>query len=173
MGGGGRLGAPTLSREGTLEGTLPEREFLVQPAPPPSQVPGLASVPRSQRHLQPPAPAHVGPEAGGELGALSLIPAAALPGTRGSAGGQLRGAALCWPPGAGGCLSQWALRLGRLSVRWPDLNPPALRARGAGVFRKTRPSFPGVQRYFRGMHCPMIFTRLFRKKLQTLVHFGH
>ena len=31
-------------------------------------------MPRSQYHLQPPSPAHVGPEAGGALGALSLTP---------------------------------------------------------------------------------------------------
>lgn len=50
------------------EGSLGAREVLAQPASPPSQAPGLASVPRGHRRLRPPAPAPVGPEAGGAVG---------------------------------------------------------------------------------------------------------
>lgn len=55
-------------------GEFLRKKFLPQPRSSPSRVPGLASVPRSHRHLQPRAPAHMGLEAGGAPGTLSLIP---------------------------------------------------------------------------------------------------
>lgn len=70
-GGSGR--AWGLGRGGPQRGSSGKRSCL-SPAPPPSRVPALASVPRSHRRLGPAAPAHVGPEAGGARGALCLTP---------------------------------------------------------------------------------------------------
>lgn len=72
------------------------KKLLPQPHSSASRIPGLASVPRSHRHLQPPAPAHVGPEAGGAPGTLSLIPQL-LRGDPQPCRRVAAGAALCCP----------------------------------------------------------------------------
>lgn len=123
-----------LRRDGSSDSWL-------SPSPPPSRVPGLAWVPRSQRRLQPPAPAHVGPEAGGRLGALSVI----RPGL-----GRAWDPKLCGLEASGPAL--WGVLCSRrvsqpareiLSLGWRDLDPPALGARGAGALPKARTSSPG------------------------------
>lgn len=89
-----RDGGETRAARG--RGRLLGRKLLPPRRSPPPRIPGLASVPRSHRHLQPPAPAHVGPEAGGAPGTLSLIPRL-LRGDPQPCRWVAAGAALCCP----------------------------------------------------------------------------
>ena len=145
---GWELGLGALS---TGRGVGPQANSWLSPPPPPSRVPGLAWVPRSQRHLQPPAPAHVGPEAGGRLGALSVI----RPGLGGAWDPKLCGREASGPALWGVLCSRRVSQPAREIDPQPRLAGPRPTGTGCqrcGCFSQGQNEFPGMQRYFRGTH---------------------